>query len=111
MENRRARRKRKTAKLKGKRRRSQNIIIRIKQAVFKRKEGIVYKFGLLCVLSRRAQSWVCIKCVDFAHLTLIMGAETTVTVVVVSHEMQSKPVLIADDRRRDITARQPEIKT
>lgn len=37
-----------------------------------------------------------------------MCAETTVTVVVISHEMQSEPVLVADDGRRDITARQPE---
>lgn len=42
---------------------------------------------------------------------MIVGAETTVTMVVISHEMQSKPVLVTDDGRRDIIARQPERQT
>lgn len=57
----------------------------------------------LCVLSRRAQS-VCVRCLYCTHPTLIMGAESTVTMIVISHKMESKPVLVADDGRRDITA-------
>lgn len=37
-----------------------------------------------------------------------MCAESTVTVVAISHEMQPKPVFVADDRRRDVSARQPK---
>lgn len=37
-----------------------------------------------------------------------MCAVTAVTVVGITHKMQSEPVLVADDGRRHITARQPE---
>lgn len=43
-------------------------------------------------------------CLYRTRPTLIMGAESTVTMVVISHKMESKPVLVADDGRRDITA-------
>lgn len=39
-----------------------------------------------------------------------MSTETTITVVAIGHEMQTEPVLVADDGRRDITAWQPKIK-
>lgn len=39
-----------------------------------------------------------------------MCAEAPIPVVAVGHEMQSEPVLVADDGRGDVTARQPEGK-
>lgn len=43
-----------------------------------------------------------------AALTLVVGAEASVAVVAVGHKMEAEPVFVADHRRWDIAARQPE---
>lgn len=42
---------------------------------------------------------------------MVVGAEASVAVVAVGHKMEAEPVFVADDRRWDIAARQPERET